>query len=118
MEAPIPPSFIDISKIPLSTPIYAHFSQIDSSCIPAKELTKIWDTAIKKGGGIHSHGFHTLEAQVVVHEGFEDDSFLKIWDEEIDLKLGYDEKWKEKMLKMNDVWDHISKFYHHHLKCV
>ncbi|KAJ3391949.1 hypothetical protein HDU84_005097 [Entophlyctis sp. JEL0112] len=71
-----PKSLIDISKIPATTPVQAHFGEKDSylgfsDVKTAHRLAKTWDLTVKQLGGIHAHGIHSLESNVFVHSGME-----------------------------------------------
>ncbi|KAJ3116612.1 hypothetical protein HK100_001016 [Physocladia obscura] len=67
------PSLIDITKIPATTPVQAHFGEKDdhfgfSDIKTAHRLAETWDLTVKELGGTHAHGFHTLESNVFVHK--------------------------------------------------
>ncbi|KAI9341552.1 dienelactone hydrolase family-domain-containing protein [Zopfochytrium polystomum] len=69
----IPPkSLVDVTSIPLTTPVQAHFGENDdlkgfSDAESAKELAKAWGLSVKQAGGIHAHGLHSLESNVFIH---------------------------------------------------
>ncbi|KAL2913264.1 hypothetical protein HK105_207266 [Polyrhizophydium stewartii] len=71
----IPPAgLIDISQLPVRTPVQAHFGENDdhkgfSDAASARALEARWAKAIKEHGGMHAHGLHSLEERVFVHPG-------------------------------------------------
>ncbi|KAJ3016593.1 UNVERIFIED_CONTAM: hypothetical protein HDU68_012116 [Siphonaria sp. JEL0065] len=106
------PSLIDISKIPATTPVQAHFGENDeyvgfADIKTAHKLAETWDLTVKKLGGTHAHGFHSLESNVYVHQGVghafmnEDGSARHVFGGEVD-----------------KTWEKVNKFLVEHLKTV
>ncbi|KAJ3231185.1 hypothetical protein HDU81_003953 [Chytriomyces hyalinus] len=103
---------IDVSKIPSSTPVQAHFGALDghlgfSDIKTAHKLAESWDLTVKKLGGAHAHGFHSLESNVYVHEGlghaFMNENGSKVRD------VGGE---------VDKTWEKVFKFLVEHLKTV
>ncbi|KAJ1566638.1 hypothetical protein HK405_009002, partial [Cladochytrium tenue] len=71
----IPPKELeDISEIPITTPVQAHFGELDdmkgfSDIDAAHALAENWGLTVRRAGGEHAHGLHTLESSVFVHHG-------------------------------------------------
>ncbi|ORY42183.1 alpha/beta-hydrolase [Rhizoclosmatium globosum] len=68
------PKLIDISQIPATTPVQAHFGEHDdhkgfADIATANKLADTWNLTVQKLGGAHAHGFHSLESNVYVHQG-------------------------------------------------
>ncbi|KAI9353872.1 dienelactone hydrolase [Obelidium mucronatum] len=106
------PSLIDISNIPATTPVQAHFGELDeykgfSDIKTAHKLAESWDLTVQKLGGTHAHGFHSLESNVYVHHGLghafmnEDGSARHVFGGEVD-----------------KTWEKVFKFLVEHLKTV
>lgn len=109
----IPPKqLIDVSSIPIKTPVQAHFGELDdfvgfSDIGAAKKLAEEWGIAVKQAGGIHSKGFHSLESNVFIHP-----------------KVGHafmNEVQKREYFNKEDVdktWSQVFAFFIEHLKTV
>ncbi|KAJ3071526.1 hypothetical protein HDU98_005191 [Podochytrium sp. JEL0797] len=102
-------SLIDISEIPATTPVQAHFGELDeyvgfADLKTAHALAKDWDLTVKMLGGSHAHGFHSLESNVYVHEGM-GHAFMN-------------EKSPAVKVEVEKTWEKVFKFLVEHLKTV
>lgn len=70
-----------IKELPLQSPTLVVFQNVSytqkHSPTPAEQLSQLWGSAISKDGGIHSHGFHKDEAQVIDAGSSKDDEIMQ-----------------------------------------
>ncbi|KAJ3299921.1 hypothetical protein HDU76_006193 [Blyttiomyces sp. JEL0837] len=107
------PALIDISKIPLTTPVQAHFGELDdmkgfSDADTAHKLADTWGLTIKRAGGPHAHGLHSLESNVYLHHDV-GHAFMN------EIGKGLDDVRKK---EIDNTWKKVFAFFIEHLKSV
>ncbi|KAI8806895.1 dienelactone hydrolase family-domain-containing protein [Cladochytrium replicatum] len=114
------PKLIDVSEIPIRTPVQGHFGELDdfkgfADPETARALERKWADAIRTHGGVHAQGLHKLEANVFIYPG-QGHAFMN------DLKK-YQDLRKELKFKgdfdrhfVDGVWGNVFEFLREHLK--
>eukprot|EP00842_Homolaphlyctis_polyrhiza_P005688 jgi/Hompol1/611/HPOL_005384-RA len=107
-----PESFIDVSDIPILTPVQAHFGEKDeykglSDADTARALEAKWAASIRKHGGTHAKGLHSLEERVFIYPNV-GHAFMN----DVRKKPDYDHE------LVNKVWRTVDDFLVKHLKTV
>ncbi|KAJ1569022.1 hypothetical protein HK096_004478 [Nowakowskiella sp. JEL0078] len=109
-------NFIDISEIPLSTPVQAHFGQNDSfkgfsDSETALELDAVWTDTIQMNRRKNFENFYRPEAQVFVYPQ-SGHAFMN----EIEMQRRINAQAKYQATLVGDVWKRVGKFFREKLK--
>ncbi|KAJ3092410.1 hypothetical protein HK102_007607 [Quaeritorhiza haematococci] len=117
-----PEALCDLSKIPLKTPVQAHFGKLDnmkgfSDLDTAKKVEEKWNAAIQLHGGVHAQGLHKLEAKVYNYEG-QGHAFMNDneWSRKKRQELGFAGEFDQVLV--NRAWKRVFDFFTEHLKSV
>ncbi|KND02385.1 uncharacterized protein SPPG_02854 [Spizellomyces punctatus DAOM BR117] len=117
----IPPlSLIDITPIPLYTPVQLHIGEKDnkkgfSDPETARAVQRKWEEVIRQHGGRHAEGFHKLEASVFFYPG-QGHAFMNDlpWSLQQRKELGYEGGFDKDLVNL--AWRRVTNFFIEHLK--